>query len=666
MVCFLCLRRRESLPDGYPVEVSERYPEVFQIPLRVISLAALVVLLSCMAVASGDPVAGDSIPPDREIELFFDANVPALMAANHVPGAVVSVVRGNEVVFAKGYGYADPASGIPPDPDTTLVRVGSVSKVLVWIAVMQRVAAGDLDLDADINRYLRDVVIEDTYPGDPVTLRHLMTHSAGFEERVTGTFRKEGTSPEPLGTALSRGMPRRVRPPGEIFSYSNHGGALAAYAVESVSGQPFEVYAEESIFAPLSMKNSTFLQPPPPALADRVSGGFRFTGEGYERQEFEIVTLPPSGGLSTTASDMASLMVCLLNGGEIPGAPGLGDEVVSRLFSVHYTPFPGVEGWRGGFGEMHAGGRYILWHGGATLHATSLLALFPDERVGLFISFNSGEAGDIIQDLLAAFASRDAFFSDATARKKKTTRAEVTSPPRVPREVAGLYTATRGPVTSFEKVFLLFPESGQFLEARKISLHEILLAGRRLQELVPGVYAESTGEIGAVFLVSGRSGTTYLLLPNRPDTAWRKVEWFEDPRIGTAVLVTSLSLFTSLPVTWAAGVLLPPGCVTRRRLSFFHLFFATLCGLSVSFVLLLFFTLNEHPVTFGTPPSLSAILLLPWIILAMTAGAAVLVAEGWIRGRGNTRERVEFTLLAITAGIFCWWNASWNLLFPGL
>ena len=99
---------------------------------------------------------------------------------HHIPGAAVSVVKDGRLFFAKGYGYADLENGIPVDPEQTVFRIGSVGKLFTWTAVMQLAEQGKLDLDADINAYL-DFRIPDTYP-QPVTLKHLMTHTAGFED----------------------------------------------------------------------------------------------------------------------------------------------------------------------------------------------------------------------------------------------------------------------------------------------------------------------------------------------------------------------------------------------------------------------------------------------------------------------------------------------------
>src|SRR5262249_13931450 len=144
---------------------------------------------------------------------FFDQNLAPTLAPNKVPGAVVSVVSGGQTVFAKGYGLADAAHGVAFDPEHSLVRIASISKLFTWTAVMQQLAAGRLDLDTDWTHYLTGFKIPATYP-EPVTLRTLMNHTAGFEYTVIGTGARTAADVPPLGDYLATHMPARIRPPG--------------------------------------------------------------------------------------------------------------------------------------------------------------------------------------------------------------------------------------------------------------------------------------------------------------------------------------------------------------------------------------------------------------------------------------------------------------------
>src|SRR5215211_6632351 len=227
-----------------------------------------VILLSTSGSATGqeDRVApGRNVPTSpsqqqgptdpAELEAFLDKLLGKEMERHHIAGAAVSVVKDGKLFFAKGYGYADLENGIPVDPERTIFRIGSVGKLFTWTAVMQLAEQGKLDLDADINTYL-DFRIPDTYP-QPITLKHLMTHTAGFEDRYYERLAKDPNDLLPPREWLISHMPARVRPPGDIAAYSSYGTALAGYIVARVSGKPYDQYVQEHILNPLGMVHTT-------------------------------------------------------------------------------------------------------------------------------------------------------------------------------------------------------------------------------------------------------------------------------------------------------------------------------------------------------------------------------------------------------------------------
>src|ERR671913_1094377 len=166
-------------------------------------MLALVIALSTSGSAMGQQdrdAPGKNVPTAQppqqqgptdpaELEAFLDEELGREMEKHHIAGAAVSVVKDGELFLAKGYGDADLENGIPVDPEQTIFHVGSVGKLFTWTAVMQLAEQGKLDLDADINTYL-DFRIPDTYP-QPITLKDLMTHTAGFEDLYYERFAKD-------------------------------------------------------------------------------------------------------------------------------------------------------------------------------------------------------------------------------------------------------------------------------------------------------------------------------------------------------------------------------------------------------------------------------------------------------------------------------------------
>jgi CubicO group peptidase (beta-lactamase class C family) len=219
------------------------------------------------------PPPAESAPPQMttaDMSAFIDGIVPLQLAKDDIAGAVVVVVKDGQIVFEKGYGYADVKAKRPVSPSATLFRVGSISKLFMWTAVMQMVEQGKLNLDRDVNDYL-DFRIPTTYP-QPITLRNLMTHTPGFEEAVNDLFVPKATDMVPLPGYVKAHLPARIYPPGTVPAYSNYGATLAGYIVQRVSGMPFDDYIERNIFQPLGMRSSSFRQPLPRLMHSRQFG----------------------------------------------------------------------------------------------------------------------------------------------------------------------------------------------------------------------------------------------------------------------------------------------------------------------------------------------------------------------------------------------------------
>ena len=247
-----------------------------------------------------------------DVDTWLDGFLPYALSTADIPGAVVTVVKDGQLLTARGFGYADREKRTPVDPDRTLFRPGSVSKLITWTAVMQQVEQGKLDLDKDINTYL-DFKIPD-YDGKPITLRQVMTHTAGFEEAIKGLIFSDPAHLLPLGDYLKRWTPQRVFAPGTTPAYSNWATSLAGYAVERVSGETFDDYCDKHIFAPLGMTNSTMRQPLPAAMTGQMASGYK-PGQD-DPGKFEIVGPAPAGSLSSTGTDMAKFMIANLDGGK--------------------------------------------------------------------------------------------------------------------------------------------------------------------------------------------------------------------------------------------------------------------------------------------------------------------------------------------------------------
>jgi CubicO group peptidase (beta-lactamase class C family) len=339
------------------------------------------------------------------IEIFFDEQVPKLMETSHIVGTSLSVVhciRGDDVSLSlkKGYGMANIENEESVNPDTTLFRPGSISKLFLWTAIMQLVDQGKVDLTQDICVYLSCGEIpsfkesNNAQNYDDITLTHLMSHTPGFEDYMFNVFVKDPARIMTLEQVVSHRTVKRVRQPGTEISYSNYGAMLAGRIVEEVSGLMFEDYMKKHIFEPLRMDNSTFRQPLPQNLASNMSLGYILTAnETLEAKEFELIQGVPAGGLSSSAGDMAKFMQAHLSV-EDGGAGLLEPDTMEKMHSLLFRPNTSLNmGFAHGFMDMSTNGLRVIGHGGDTIYFHSLLFLVPEYNLGVYFSFNTGKEG---------------------------------------------------------------------------------------------------------------------------------------------------------------------------------------------------------------------------------------------------------------------------------
>ena len=378
----------------------------------------------------------------QDAQAWLDGLMPTALRTARAPGAVVAIVKDGQVLFEKGYGLADQKKRIPVDPARTLFRPGSTSKLFTWTAVMQLVEQGKLDLDVDVNRYLDFQV--PPLNGQPITLRQIMTHRTGFEERIKDLLAFD--VPEtPLAEVLSGNMPARIYPAGTQSAYSNYATGIAGHIVERISGMSFNDYIERNVFGPLNMKHSSFRQPLPDALKPDMSVGY--TDIDTPGLGFEVINVPPAGSLSSTGDDMTHFMIAHLADGKYGDAQILKPETARMMHATVTRPFPDLNGIALGFYQANINGHRVIAHGGDTDYFHSDLWLFLDDHVGMFISVNAlgkdGMGEGIRDDVFHEFADRYFPKSDPVQpMDAATAKAHA-------QQIAGHYQTTRRGETTF-------------------------------------------------------------------------------------------------------------------------------------------------------------------------------------------------------------------------
>ncbi|GAA4704941.1 CubicO group peptidase, beta-lactamase class C family [Promicromonospora umidemergens] len=505
--------------------------------------------------------AGEHTLNRTDVDAWLDGMLPAALESAGIAGGVVTVVDDGKVVTTRGYGHSDTGTtggeAVLIDPESTLFRPGSVSKLFTATAAMQLVESGDVDLDTDIGEYL-DFEVPRNFD-EPMTLRHLLTHTAGFEERIGGIIGSGDVSPV-LRDSLVEEPPEQIYEPGTVPAYSNYGNALAGYIVEHVSGVPFEEYVERNIFEPTGMTSSTFEQPLPDALSDRISQGYDTSAGGPG--PFEIVGSSPAGALTASAPDMARFMLAQL------GEPGAGSLLEPATLELMHTPaldesslgnLAAAPRMALGFFDESRNGHRIVGHGGDTNYFHSHLQIYPEERTGIFVSFNStGATGYATLELRRAVLEgfTDRYFPADTAPAAGTVDEATTKEHAAIAE--GSYVASR----SMHSTFLAALDAFSVTQVTARDDGRLLLtpgpasaSPALYEEVEPWVWREVGGQRTIAMRVAdgeveaiGYEGA-FALLPSQPERV---------PSVVLPVLGVSALILLVTAVAW------PVGAIVRR------------------------------------------------------------------------------------------------------
>ena len=599
-----------------------------------------------------------------ELEAFLDGIMTAHMRSLHIAGITFSLVKDGKIFFAKGYGYADIKKKKPVAVDETLFRPGSISKLLTWTAVMQLVEQGRLDLNTDINNYITKFKIPDSYP-EPITLAHLMTHTPGFEEMVSEFAARKAEDLAPLGDFLAAKLPARIFPPGELIAYSNYGAALAGYIVEVVSGMPFDDYIEENIYIPLDMHYSTFRQPLPPHLADKMSVGYSFKKGVFKAEEFELLKgLAPAGSMSTTATDMAKFMITHLQYGKYGENRILKEETAKQMQALLFTHDKRVNGNAHGFWELRLNNLRTIGHGGDSSWFHSLFILVPEKNLGLFVSYNSAGGGGSTRDqLLQAFLDRYYPMPKMPERKPAPDFKERA------KRFQGSYKLSRVVFTTYEKLMALMmkvdvkvTDEGTLLTPFPAGSG---LGDKQWVEAEPLVFRELGGQDTLVFKEDSRGHITHAFISSVPYFALIKMAWHETPEFHYSLLVISMILFLSTLI-WPMRSLFGLVCRHKKEekkgprsarwliggLSAFYLLFV---------IGLLMVLSDPMELMFGVPSALKVFLFFPIISAVLTIGALIYTVLAWKKKYWTGCARLHFTLIVLASLIFIWSLNYWNL-----
>lgn len=615
------------------------------------SIRAAVVLVLTLCWAGVAEASKPLLAPRRdELRAFLDQAVARALEEHSVPGAVIAVVEGAEVILVEGYGRADAERAA--DGRRSLFRVGSVSKLVTASAIFRLIERGELELDGAIAGRLPELRFAFS---EPITPAHLLSHSSGLDVTDIGDAARSLEEVLSLEAVVRGRMPPQVRAPGRFHIYTNHGYALLGRLLEKLSGRPFPEAVDQELFSVLAMERSSFAQPLPPRLSPDLALGYELAGDELAPLPLDYSNVAPADALVTSAEDMARFMIAHLNGGVSGGRRLLRAETIAAMHRPRFRGHPEVPGWTCGFGEEQTdttregpGPRRILSHTGGQLGFTSELLLLPEEGIGVFICLNrrvGAARRQVVRALLEEFAPLPA----APARSPLTAVAE-------PERFVGAYRRLGLPQHSLEAVVELLDPSAVV----RISAGEpgtlVLGSGQVLRQRGPLLLESLDGGLRVGARLGAGGGAEALFVG---ETGYERLAWFEDPALQRLALGLCAALLL-------LGLLVGPfKSVETREEGVAKWLLVAVCLLHWAFLIEFSVELalaSGQGWDYGLPASLLALLYVPVVSVLLNLVLVVSSVVIWRRGAWNRAWRVAHSIVVLAGLLFCLLLLNWNLI----
>lgn len=304
--------------------------------------------------------------------------------------AAVGIFQGGEILLEEYYGKTDMENNIHAD-ENSVYEWGSISKTLVWVSAMQLWERGELDLERDVREYLPDGFFRNLAYDEPITMLHLMNHTAGWQETTRPIWGTDEAALLPLGEALQACEPAQIFRPGEVAAYSNYGAAVAAYVIECVTGTDYCEYVHQNIFEPLGMERTALLSAHNDnewvyeKRREMKIYSFGISSAVDLGSYLNYVTIYPAGAATGTLADLMTFAQALVD----DAAPLFKNpETQAQMFTA--TDFYGssdIPKCAHGFWCMEYAVR-TFGHSGATMAGQADMLLDLDSKTGLVILVN--------------------------------------------------------------------------------------------------------------------------------------------------------------------------------------------------------------------------------------------------------------------------------------
>jgi CubicO group peptidase (beta-lactamase class C family) len=366
-------------------------------------LAVITLMLGCASMQS--PSSSASSASSALSAATLDSTLSAIFALDLAPGMSVAVVRDTQVIYAKGFGWADVEARRPVTPQT-IFYIASTTKSFTGLAAVMLDEQGRLDLDASLSRYLPTARLQAPLSADSITLRSLLSHTHGIDNDGPIVFRTafsgEHTNDQ-LITLLAAHPPAKT---GRDHVYGNIGYNIAGLAMDATLGESWRDVLQRMIFQPLGMMSTSAYVSRVPR--DRLAQPYRWEPSGFARAPYNKgdANMQAAGGLVSTAADMARWLEAHMNEGMVDGRRVFPASAIAETHRRQATIRRDVRGLAQngyGFGWQIAtlGTDTVLTHGGGFLGFSTHMSFMPQRRIGVVVMTNENGMGSALAELAA-------------------------------------------------------------------------------------------------------------------------------------------------------------------------------------------------------------------------------------------------------------------------
>ncbi|MDN8588498.1 serine hydrolase domain-containing protein [Paenibacillus sp. 11B] len=590
-----------------------------------------------------------------ELEQAVSPLVSEQIRTLKIPGAAVVITQGEDIIFSQGYGYANVEQQIWMDPQDTKVHIGSLTKTITATAAMQLVEQGEIETDADVNDYLTSYQLG-TFNQQPITLHHLLTHTAGLDQVLYGTVaasQDELVGAESFLQQYVKNQPP-VREPGTRYEYSNAGLGLVGNLIEQVRGQSLDEYMKEHLFQPLGMSTAALDMPDE---SPDLPLSYDVDKEGtYHPVSYQHFNIPGAGGLSVTPNEFAHFMIAQLNEGMYKGNALLKPETVYTMQHEQYTDHPELDGVGYGFflGKL-SNALPMVYHTGEVEGFISKMVLIPSRQIGIYVVVNAGQSDvqlhnqvvESITDLLGPV---------------NTDTSQVIITPQSAEQMQnyeGHYMLQLSPQHGWGRWVKFFEKGGYTIRADGYNL------------IVSGTFPEEEEEQHKRFVpiqegVFQEEGAGRFIWFHEQDGQWKatglngvtmsQTSWWDTSLFLLAVCACFILFWIFIAITWLIRYIIRWFSSNRRPVSRMIGVMAVIYGIAVPLQIVYGLTYMSTGFPFWYQWGLCS---LPWIA-ALLGGILLLQnVRGTVKGKGVSIGRGALAVIALA---FTAYMGYWNML----